>query len=53
MDRRSFLTSLLGVVGTTAIAAVLPRQAEVLAAVPPGASLPSDIPSGWRPGRGR
>jgi hypothetical protein len=36
MDRRLFVTGLLGVVGTTGIAVVLPRQAEALAAVPLG-----------------
>ena len=40
MDRRLFLTGLFGVVGTTAIASVLPRQAEVLAAVPSGDQAP-------------
>ena len=40
MDRRLLLTGLLGVVGTTGIAFVLPRQAEALAAVPLGGSAP-------------
>lgn len=35
MDRRLFVTGLLGVVGTTGIASVLPRPVEALAAVPP------------------
>jgi hypothetical protein len=43
MDRRLFVTGLLGVVGTTGIAAVLPRQAKALTAVPlGGAAPPSD-----------
>ena len=40
MDRRLFVTGLLGVVGTTGIATVLARQAEALAAVPPGVLAP-------------
>lgn len=36
MDRRLFVTGLLGVVGTTGFASVLPRQAEALTAVPLG-----------------
>ena len=36
MDRRLFVTGLLGVVGTTGIATVLPRQTEALAAFPLG-----------------
>lgn len=40
MDRRLFVTGLLGVVGTTGIASVLPRQAEALAAVPLGGPAP-------------
>ena len=40
MDRRLFLTGLLGVAGTTGIAFVLPRQAEALAAVPLGGAAP-------------
>ena len=40
MDRRLFVTGLLGAVGTTGIATVLPRQAEALAAVPLGGSNP-------------
>ena len=39
MDRRLFVTGLLGVVGTTGIATVLPR-AEALAAVPLGGPVP-------------
>ena len=40
MERRLFLTGLLGVVGTTGIATVLPRQAEALTAVPLGGPAP-------------
>jgi hypothetical protein len=40
MDRRLFLTGLIGAVGTTAIAAVLPRPDGVLAAVPAGDPAP-------------
>ena len=40
MDRRLFVTGLLGVVGTTGIATVLPRQAEALTAVPLGGPAP-------------
>ena len=40
MDRRLFVTGLLGVVGTTGIATVLTRQAEALAAFPPGGLAP-------------
>ena len=40
MDRRLFVTGLLGVVGTTGFAFVLPRQAEALAAVPLGGPAP-------------
>ena len=40
MDRRLFLTGLIGAVGTTAVAAVLPRPDEVLAAVPAGDPAP-------------
>ena len=45
MDRRLFVTGLLGVVGTTGIAVVLPRQVEALAAVPLGgpASQPDTL----------
>jgi hypothetical protein len=45
MDRRLFVTGLLGVVGTTGIASILPRQAEALAAVPLGgpASKPDTL----------
>ena len=40
MDRRLFVTGLLGVVGTTGIASVLPGRAEALAAVPLGGPAP-------------
>ena len=40
MDRRLFLTGLLGVAGTAGIAAVLPRQAKALTAVPLGGPSP-------------
>jgi hypothetical protein len=40
MDRRLFLSSLLGAVGTTAFASVLPRQAQALAAIPSGEQAP-------------
>jgi hypothetical protein len=40
MDRRLFITGLLGVVGTTGVASVLPRQAQALAAVPLGGPAP-------------
>jgi hypothetical protein len=40
MDRRLFLTGLLGVAGTVGIAAVLPRQAKALTAVPLGGPSP-------------
>ncbi len=40
MDRRLFVTGLLGVVGTTGIALVLPRQAQALTAVPLGGPAP-------------
>jgi hypothetical protein len=65
MDRRLFLTGLLGVVGATGIAAVLPHQAEALAAVPLGGPAPKpddllpklpesggqlgDVDDGWEP----
>jgi hypothetical protein len=35
MDRRLFVRGLLGVAGTTAVAAVLPRQTKALAAISP------------------
>ena len=40
MDRRLFVTGLLGVVGTAGIATVLPGRAEALAAVPLGGAAP-------------
>ena len=40
MDRRLFVTGLLGAIGTAGIATVLTRQAEALAAVPSGALAP-------------
>jgi hypothetical protein len=40
MDRRLFVTGLLGVVGTTGIAVVLPGRAEALTAVPLGGPAP-------------
>ncbi len=40
MDRRLFVTGLLGVAGTAGIAAVLPGRAEALAAVPMGGPAP-------------
>ena len=40
MERRLFLTGLLGVVGIAGIATVLPRQAQALAAVPLGGPAP-------------
>jgi hypothetical protein len=40
MDRRLFLTGLVGVGTATAVACVLPRQAEALVTVPPGDPLP-------------
>ncbi len=43
MDRRLFLTTLLGVVGTAAIASALPHQAEALAAIPSGAIADSPM----------
>ena len=43
MDRRLFLTGLLGVVGTTAVASVFPRPAEALVAVPPEGFLPESV----------
>ena len=36
MDRRLFVTGLLGVVGTTGMAAILPREANALTSVPMG-----------------
>ena len=36
MDRRFFVTGLLGVVGTTGMAAILPREAKALTSVPMG-----------------
>ena len=47
MDRRLFLTGLVGVGTTTAVACVLPRQAEALVTVTPGNPLPrhpDDLP---------
>jgi hypothetical protein len=41
MDRRLFVTSLLGVGATAALGVVLPRQAEALVAVPPRTLSPS------------
>jgi hypothetical protein len=41
MDRRLFLTSLVGVGATTAVACVLSPQAQALVTVPPGKPLPS------------
>jgi hypothetical protein len=41
MDRRLFLTGLMGVGATTAVACVLPREAAALVTVPPGKPLPS------------
>ena len=57
MDRRLFVTGLLGVVGTTGIATVLPRQAQALAAVPLGGPAPQSDSSSqtsriWRAVRG-
>ena len=40
MDRRLFVTGLLGVAGTAGIATLLPRHAEALASVPLGEPAP-------------
>jgi hypothetical protein len=42
MDRRLFLTGLVGIGATTAVASVLPRRAEALVMTPPGNPLPRD-----------
>jgi hypothetical protein len=52
MDRRSFLTGLLGVGAAGALVSVLPRTAEALVAIPPEdpAALASGLPKLENPG---
>jgi hypothetical protein len=40
MDRRLFLSGLLGIGATTTLTSILPRQAQVLAAIPSGEQAP-------------
>jgi hypothetical protein len=53
MDRRLFLTGLVGVSATTAVACVLPREAAALVTFPPGnplLPLPDGLPDLTAPG---
>ena len=47
MDKRLFLTGLLGVIGTAGIATVLPRRAEALTAVPNIGEPLEDVDEGF------
>src|SRR5215208_6263903 len=44
MDRRLFLTGLMGVGATTAVTCVLPREAAALVTLPPGTPHPDGLP---------